>query len=405
MKSFIPRDQRSRIISNIVIIAAGLLMLGCVLYFGEIMGFLKTLLGVLAPFLVGIAVAFLLSPMLRVLERFFSFALFRKKAHPKLNRILSLVVCYAALLSFLFAFAKILIPQLIVSIQSILNFITTLLSANSDKIAGLLEHFEILEFRNEELIIAWENLYSQFTRFLDYSSFLFNNVLSFSKSIYTVVFQCFVGLVASIYMLVDKERFAAQCKKACYAMLSPDSCNSLIFWFRRANRVFAGYISGKIIDSIIIGILCYLGMLIFRLEYSILISVIVGVTNVIPFFGPFIGAIPSILILLMVNPISALWFALFILVLQQIDGNVIGPFILGDSVGISPFWIMVSIVVGSGLFGFMGMLLSVPVFALLYAIARAFFETRLARKKLPVSSAEYYDAPEKFADEKPGTKE
>jgi len=150
------------------------------------------------------------------------------------------------------------------------------------------------------------------------------------------------------------------------------------------------------IIAMIIGVLCYFLMLIFRFEYPLLISVIVGITNIIPFFGPFIGAIPSILILLLVNPYSALGFAVLILVLQQLDGNIIGPFILGDYVGVSPFWIMLSIVIGGGLFGFVGMLVSVPLFALGYAILRTIAEVRLKKKNMPTQTKDFLNAPEVF---------
>ena len=223
--------------------------------------------------------------------------------------------------------------------------------------------------------------------------------MAISSSIYTLVFQMFVGMIAAFYLLMDKEKFSSQIKKLCYGLFKPKTCEILIYWTRRAHKIFSGFITGKILDSMIIGMFCYAGMVLFRIEYPLLISVIVGVTNIIPFFGPFIGAIPSVLILLIVNPLSALWFLVFILILQQIDGNVIGPFILGDYVGLSPFWIMLAIMVGSGLFGFAGMLLSVPLFALVYAIVRATVEARLKAHNLPTKSAFYVGAPENLRKE------
>ena len=391
MRPIIPKEQRAKTISSIIVIAAGLLMLSCVLYFAEIMAFMRTLFGVLSPFLVGAAVAFLLTPLLRRVEKLFFRLFCKKKARPKMCRLLGMLVCYTALFLCVYTFARILIPRLIESVRSILNFIATFVTANEGNIQDFLLEHDILAIEGSEIVIAWNNIYQQL---MGYTNILVENVLSLSKSVYTFVFQIFVGLVVSIYVLIDKERFGAQSKKICYAVFTREHSERLIFWFRRANRIFAGYISGKIIDSLIIGVLCYLGMLLLRLEYPHLISVIVGVTNIIPFFGPFIGAVPSILILLMVNPMSAIWFGIFILILQQLDGNVIGPYILGDSVGISPFWIMVAIIVGGGLFGFMGMLLSVPVFALFYAIVRAAVSVRLEKRDLPVPSSAYFDAPE-----------
>ena len=203
----------------------------------------------------------------------------------------------------------------------------------------------------------------------------------------------FVGLIVACHFLIEKESISRRCKRASYALFKESTAESLIFWFRRANTIFSGFISGKIIDSLIIGILCYIFMLVTNMEYAVLISVVIGITNILPFFGPFIGAIPSILILLMINPRNALIFAIFVLILQQVDGNLIGPKILGDHVGISPLWTMIAIILGSGLFGFTGILLSVPVFALFYALVNAFFETRLSKKNLPVNAESYDKVP------------
>jgi predicted PurR-regulated permease PerM len=162
-----------------------------------------------------------------------------------------------------------------------------------------------------------------------------------------------VSLITAFYILMDKDRLCAQIKKIGYSIFPREKNESLIYWTRQANRLFAGFITGKIIDSAIIGVICYLGMIIFKMEYPLLISLIIGVTNIIPFFGPFIGWAPCSLILLLVNPMSALWFTLFILFLQQLDGNVIGPHILGDSVGVSALSIMIAIIIGymSGITG------------------------------------------------------
>ena len=162
----------------------------------------------------------------------------------------------------------------------------------------------------------------------------------------------------------------------------------------KANAIFSGFINGKIIDSVIIGLLCYVGTSILRMPFAVLISVIVGVTNVIPFFGPFIGAIPSTMILLIFSPLSALEFVIFVLALQQFDGNVLGPRILGDSTGLSPLWVLVSIIVGSGLFGFAGMLVGVPTFAVLYTLLREYLNDRLAQKGIDEAGNPVAAAPE-----------
>lgn len=399
MKQIIPSEQKARTISNVIVVAAGMGMLALLLYFRQIWASARMVLGVVSPFLIGFGLAFLQVPVVRNVEWFFSKTLLRrcKKPHPRLNRALSTTASLLLVLAVVAAFLVILLPQLVISIKQLVEYITWFVNENANSINEFLKQYGLNFFtrQDEQLVIAWEQILGEMTNYIDV---LVSNVMAISTRIYQTVFQLFVGIITAFYLLMDKERFCAQAKKVCYATLHRDTCESLIYWTRRANRIFAGFISGKILDSLIIGILCYVGMLIFKIEYAMLISVIVGLTNVIPFFGPFIGAIPSILILLIINPYSALWFAIFILFLQQLDGNVIGPLILGDYVGISPLWIMISIVIGGGLFGFTGMLLSVPVFALLYAIVRALIEGRLKKRGLPISSAAYADIPEKKND-------
>ena len=387
MKNLIPSEQRSKTISNIIVAAATVGMLAVLVYIQPIWSVISHVFSTITPFLVGFALAFLQLPIVKFVDQFLS----RFIARAKLTRTLSVVASLLFVLMIVAAFIGLMLPQLIDSVKQLISNITSFIYANESTVNQLLVQWNFLSFEGDELVVGWEKILSQAS---NYFSLVINNVMAIGSRIYTTIFQLFVGLITAVYLLLDKDRFSAQTKKICYSLMKKETCETLIYWTRRANRIFAGFINGKIIDSAIIGALCYIGMLIFRMEYALLISVIVGVTNIIPFFGPFIGAIPSILILLIVNPMSALWFGVFILALQQLDGNVIGPLILGDYVGISPLWIMVSIVIGGGLFGFVGMLLSVPVFALCYAIVRAFIESRLKARSLPIKSESYMHAPE-----------
>ena len=397
MKSFIPEDMRGRTLSNLIVVCVGILLAITLLHLKELRSGLAALLHTVMPFVVGFAIAFLLLPIVNRVEKLFGKVLSRKKPHPKLCRVLATVIAYVVLLALLSGFFAILVPQLITSIKSILQYVRSFVSSNRETINQLLLKYEFMSIEGEKLVIAWENVVSQA---MNYTSLLVDNLMAISSSVYTIVFQLFVGMVAAFYLLMDKEKFCAQMKKLCYSLFKPNTCELLIYWTRRAHRIFAGFITGKILDSLIIGVICYVCMLIFRIEYPLLISVIVGVTNIIPFFGPFIGAIPCALILLLVNPLSALWFLIFIVILQQLDGNLIGPFILGDYVGLSPFWIMLSIMIGGGLFGFAGMLLSVPLCALIYAIVRVIMEARLRRRSLPTESDFYVNAPENLQEDK-----
>ncbi len=398
MKSLIPQDMRGKTLSNLFVVCAGVVLTITLMHLGQLWGALMKLIHAIMPFLVGFVIAFLLLPIVNRMEALFNKLLFKRKPHPKLGRVLSTIIAYIVLLALLSGFFAILVPQLITSVKSILSYIASFISSNRETINQLLVKYEFLSIEGEKLVIAWENVVSQL---MNYTSLLVDNLMAISSSIYTIVFQLFVGMIAAFYLLMEKEKYCAQVKKLCYSLLKPGTCELLIYWTRRAHRIFAGFISGKILDSLIIGIICYVCMLLFRIEYPLLISVVVGITNIIPFFGPFIGAVPSVLILLLVNPLSALWFLVFIVILQQLDGNLIGPFILGDYVGLTPFWIMLSIMLGGGLFGFTGMLLSVPLCALLYAIIRAVMEARLRKRNLPTESDFYIHAPENLQEDKP----
>ena len=397
MKSLIPNEIRAKTLSNIIVVCVGIALAVTLLHLGEIWSAFKAVIHTIAPFIIGFIIAFLLMPIVSRAEKLFNRLLFKRKPHPKLVRAIATIIAYVIFLSLLSGFFAILVPQLITSVKSILQYIGNFISMNRETINQLLLKYEFLSIEGEQLVIAWENVVSQL---MNYTSLLVNNLMAISSSIYTVVFQLLVGMIAAFYLLMDREKYCAQVKKLCYGLFKPSTCETLIYWTRRAHKIFSGFITGKILDSMIIGIICYVCMLLFKIEYPLLISVIVGFTNIVPFFGPLIGAIPCILILLLINPLSALWFAVFILILQQLDGNVIGPFIMGDYVGLSPFFIMLAIMVGGGLFGFPGMLLGVPVFALIYAMVKEGTEARLKTNRLPTESSAYEGAPENLHFEK-----
>lgn len=209
-----------------------------------------------------------------------------------------------------------------------------------------------------------------------------------------------IGLIISVYLLNSKDTFLAQIKKLVLASFSEKTAEEIFNGAEYTNRTFGGFISGKIIDSIIIGIICFIVMTIFQWEYALLISCIVGLTNIIPFFGPFIGAIPSVLLLLLVNPWHALYFVIFVLILQQFDGNILGPKILGDSTGLESFWVLFAVLVGGGLFGFIGMVIGIPVFAVIYYYVSRLVNSRLAKKGFSTDLSDYRVDPYRKQPEK-----
>lgn len=388
MRIPVPENERGHVQGNIVVCFVAAVFLACVLYIGNISAFIGKILNTLSPFMVGAGFAFMLMPLAKRIDNFLEKKLKWKKSN--VIRGFSTTLCMTLLVAAIIGFALILLPQLVASFQSLVGVLTNFVNNNESTINDFLIKNGLITVESTELNSIWDNLLSTATQYI---TVVIPNILSLSSKVYSFVFQLFVGLIVACHFLIEKEGISCRCKRASYAIFRQTTAETLIFWIRRANSIFSGFISGKIIDSMIIGILCYVFMLITNMEYAVLISVVIGITNILPFFGPFIGAIPSVLILLMINPRNALIFTIFILILQQIDGNLIGPKILGDHVGISPLWTMIAIILGSGLFGFIGILLSVPVFALMYALVNAYFETRLRKKKLPVKAEDYHNAP------------
>ena len=204
-----------------------------------------------------------------------------------------------------------------------------------------------------------------------------------------LLFNTIIGLIVSVYVLMEKEKFIGQSKKIIYAIFKPERGNIIVRTVRKSNQIFGGFITGKILDSVIIGVICYVVLLIMNMPYTVLVSVIVGVTNVIPFFGPYIGAIPSFIIIALANPLQGLYFLIFIIILQQFDGNILGPKILGNSTGLSSFWVVFAILIGGGMFGVPGMILGVPTFAVIYYIVRNIVNYFLRKRSLPDKTDEY----------------
>lgn len=397
MKLPFPKEQNGTIRGRIFVVAFGILLAALVLYFQEFWGFIQKLGNLASPFFMGFAIAFLLGPVQRRLESALRFLIDRKKPHAKLTRFFSVLLSIVFLLLLVYVFIKIMVPQMIRSIGSIYVYITDFLKTNKDWFNHLMLKLDFLSVDGDELVVAWENIVSSQIQNI---TLLLNNLVMVTSSIVNFLYKMLVAIITAFYILMDKDHIAAQIKKIGYSIMRRDRIEDLIYWTRRANHIFTGFITGKIVDSAIIGVICYVGMLIFRMEYAMLISLIIGITNIIPFFGPFIGWAPCALILLLVNPMSALWFSLFVLFLQQLDGNVIGPHILGDYVGVSALSIMIAIVIGSGLFGFTGMVLSVPVYALGYAFVRTIVYSRLKKRGLPTSTEEYVHAPENMEENK-----
>ena len=351
---------------------------------------------IISPVVYGFIFAFLMTPILNFWENKVVKIIYTKlhwdiQKGKKSIRAISLILTIAFVVAIFYAFFNMVIPKVGESITSIINQFDTYINnfekwldkffSNNPKVAEGFDDF-VDKYAAEPTQFFQVNV-------LGKAEVLIKNVSSNVIGVVKVLWNIIIGFIISIYVLASKETFAGQSKKIVYALFRKKNANNVIEAGRFINKTFMGFITGKIIDSGIIGCLCFIGTTIIGTPHALLVSVIIGVTNVIPFFGPFLGAIPCILLILIIEPIQALYFILFILLLQQLDGNVIGPKILGESTGLSGFWVIFSITLFGGLYGVGGMVVGVPFCAIIYAGIRLIVNSRLEKKNLSYNTETY----------------
>lgn len=355
----------------IVLLAAILFYVG-LNHFDAIAVRVNKFIGVLSPFITGFAIAYLLNTPMCFFER----EVYKDNRH---KHALSILTVYLIALAVVVVLLNLIIPQVIQSIMDLGSNMSTYLASLDALTQSLIERFELDGAGIEDMLGSYQDLMNRVATQVSKS---LPQLLDFGVAVGSGVITGITALISSVYMLAGKERLVPQLKKIIYAILPKRKADWLLGVSGHANRVFVGFINGKLIDSAIIGVLCFILCLIVRIPYPMLIAVIIGVTNIIPFFGPIIGAIPCLMILIIVDPWAALRFLVLVIGLQQFDGNILGPKILGDSTGLGAIWVLVAIVVCGGLFGFPGMVLGVPSFAVLYALVRDWVNARLAQKRL-----------------------
>lgn len=359
-------------------------------------GILSKIITVISPVLYGIAFAYLMNPVVKLteglLKKWLSKGKMPERTVNKLSRGLGIAIAAIVFLAVVYAVVASVVPEVISSLEDLVNnklndyytkitsWIEGLVSKNATLSAWYAENKTKID------IFGYIKTWFESVDFAQFFSDAIGTVFGFAKGLLNIV----IGFVVAIYMLASKERFQMQAKKITVAAFKEKTADRIFELARRTNGIFGGFIVGKIIDSLIIGVLCYIGMLILGTPYAMLVSVLVGITNIIPFFGPLIGIICGTFLILLANPLKALTFLIFAIALQQVDGNIIGPKILGDRLGISDFWILVSITVFGGLFGFAGMLLGVPVFALIYSLVDDAVNKSLKKKSQPTETDKYY---------------
>lgn len=348
--------------------------------------------GVLKPVIYGLVIAYILNPIMVFVEKRMTLLAEKyfpdKKSSYKVCRGIGIAASILVLLAIIVALFNMMIPELYRSIRNLAFTLPGQLNEAIDHLSDVMSGESALEqfFKTtlEEATAFLENWVR--TDLLKQVNVMMSGLTVGVINVVSELFNLAIGLIISIYVLFSKETFSRQSKKLIYAVFPVSKANMILHLTAKGNQMFGGFIIGKIIDSAIIGVLCFIGLSMMKMPYTLLVSVIVGVTNVIPFFGPYIGAIPSAILIMLSDPKMGIYFIIFILVLQQLDGNIIGPKIIGDSTGLSAFWVVFAILLGGGLFGIAGMIMGVPAFAVIYYAVSLFIDSLLERKNLPVDT-------------------
>lgn len=384
-------------------ITAFLALAGAILFYyllfhgSNFMGGLNRFITIAMPIIDGFVLAYLITPILNIIEQKAIRPLCLKAGvsmTPKNKRRIrgvSILATLALILLIFYELFALIIPELIRSIQSIIFQFPIYINNLSNWTLLLLKDNPDLEATVNALINQYSEKVMEYvnTNLLPHINEVLRTVSLSVLGVFKALWNLVIGFIISIYLLGSKEKFAGQAKKIVYAVLDRKAGNEIISNFRFIHGTFIGFLGGKIVDSIIIGILCFFCTSIIGTPYSILVSVIIGVTNIIPFFGPWIGGIPSALLVLMVDPRQALYFGILIVFIQQFDGNILGPKILGDSTGLSGFWVIFAITIFGGIFGVLGMVVGVPIFAVFYAAVKSVVNRTLHKKNLPTDLSPY----------------
>lgn len=362
------------------VIITAIIVYMVVSHWGNTTAFVRNMFRILEPFFLGVLIAYFLAPLVGKIDGFLQKYIAKGK-HTKLTFVVSMIVSYMVVLGFIVIAFFFVVPQIAESIQELTN-----------RIPAMYRQFtkELMQFERRYPEIDLKELNKQMgnmvPNLVEYGTNLVSNLLpmvySVSVSIVKLIINIILGIVISMYMIYSKESFRYQAKRAVYAALSEEKGDAVCATFRECNDIFGAFLISKAIDSFIIGCICCVAMNVLGLPYAVLLSVIVGITNMIPYFGPFIGAVPGILIYLCISWEQALAFAILILAIQQFDGWILGPRLLGQSTGLSPIWVIFAITVGGAYFGVLGMFIGVPVVAVIAFLFNKLICSRLRGKKI-----------------------
>ena len=349
----------------------------------------------LQPVIVGIVIAYVICPVAKFLERQFR----RGKWLSRAARPLAVLFTLLFAIGILGLFCALILPQVVESIRSLVVDLPEMLEVQLARLESYLKEDSDAAEAVMQMITSVETFLMTFIKENLFAAV--SNVAGSVLSVGSAIVNLVVSIVVTVYLLLDRERYLGQCRKLFYAVSRNKRFNRAVMEvLHQTDQIFSGFISGKLLDSLIVGVICFACLTFLKMPYALLVSVIVGVTNIIPMFGPFIGAIPSAFLILLVSPSKCIVFLIFIIILQQLDGNVIGPRILGNSTGLSAFYVTVAMMLFGKLMGFVGMIVGVPLFATLYYIVKRLAEYSLGQQGLPVGTAAYAGTGDNQPEEK-----
>lgn len=389
-------------VTALLVIIAAILCNNVLSHWKVTLSYLKMIFGAIRPIVFGVVIAYILNPLMKVYEKYIFSKLFGKlsKKNPsgakKAARGVSLLFTVVTALAVVAGLLTLIIPELYINIERLalnmpsyfqtgIQFIRKLLNDYPEVSTYVMEQYREIS----QQLLTW----TKDTLLPNANTFITNISIGVFGTLKTML-HVIIGLIVSVYILSSKEYYGAVGRKMLYGFLKGEHAEKTIRFVKYVDERFGGFLIGKILDSAIIGVICFIVCSIAGIPYALLVSVIVGVTNIIPFFGPFIGAVPCAFLVLLVNPIKALIFVIIILVIQQVDGNIIGPKILGDRTGLDSFGVIFAILFSGGLFGFVGMIIGVPMFAVIFGVINILCERRLREKNLPTASEAYYSTAE-----------
>ncbi len=394
--------------SIIILVTIAIVVFFALLKLDTLVGFINKYLGYISPVIYGICIAYILNPMVVFFERLLKKRFQKAKSEKvkakadKYAKSLSITLSILIGIAIVVVLCLMILPSLLESIIDLSNKIIPLLNSLVDRIDNLTSpegNFgESLQSIIEGITGSLQEWIT--TNLLPTAQSMLTYITSSVASVLVFLYNFVVGIIVAVYALAEKRNFVAGSKKIVYVLFNPKRANRIVDTARHGHEIFGGFLSGKIIDSLIVGIICFVFCICSGMPYPLLVSTIIGITNIVPFFGPFIGGIPTTFIILMVDPLKGVIFGIFIVILQQIDGNIIGAKILGNTTGVSEFWVTFSLLLFGGMFGFVGMMIGVPLFSVIYYLITVLLDDRAEKRGLVTDEKFYYSVDR--LDEKTG---